>query len=111
MTHPRRVGLVGLGAMGQGVARTLFARGFEVHGCDVRAEARAALEESGGVAHATPARVAAQVDVLLLLVVNDRQVEAVPFDEEGAAAAMRPGGVVVCSATVPAASPGPPRER
>ena len=32
----RNVGLIGLGAMGAGIARTLRKRGFEVHACDVR---------------------------------------------------------------------------
>lgn len=100
-TAARRVGVIGLGAMGQGVARTLLARGFDVHGCDVRAEAAGRLAQAGGVAHAAPADVAAHCDVLILLVVNEAQVEAVLFGDRGAVATMRSGGVIVCSATVP----------
>ena len=35
------VGLVGLGAMGRGVAANLAKKGFRVFGCDVREESRA----------------------------------------------------------------------
>jgi putative dehydrogenase len=103
VTQPRRVGLIGLGAMGQGVARNLLQAGFEVHGCDVRAEAREAVVRAGGCAHASPAAAGAACDVLIVLVVNADQVQAVLFGEDGAAAAMRPGTVVVACATTPPA--------
>jgi L-threonate 2-dehydrogenase len=43
----RRVGVVGLGAMGMGVAQLLLRAGFEVHACDVRPEAVAKIIEAG----------------------------------------------------------------
>jgi L-threonate 2-dehydrogenase len=95
----RRVGLIGLGAMGQGVAGNLLRAGFEVHGCDVRAEARDAFARAGGHAHASPAQVGAACDVVIVLVVDAEQTEQVLFGNNGAAAAMHPGGVVVASAT------------
>jgi 3-hydroxyisobutyrate dehydrogenase len=97
------VGLVGLGAMGQGVARNLLRAGFEVHGCDVRAEALEAMVRAGGRAHATPAAVGAACDVLIVLVVNAEQTDEVLFGNEGAAMAMRPGSAVIASATTPPA--------
>jgi 3-hydroxyacyl-CoA dehydrogenase len=42
------VGVIGLGAMGMGVARSLLRAGFTVAACDLRAEARAAIEAAGG---------------------------------------------------------------
>ena len=34
----KNVGVIGLGAMGLGVARSLLRAGFKVHACDVRKE-------------------------------------------------------------------------
>ena len=99
MTQARRVGLIGLGAMGQGVARNLLRAGFEVHGCDVRPEACDAFARAGGLAAGTPAEVGAACDVLIVLVVDAEQTEEVLFGTTGAAAAMCEGRVVVASAT------------
>jgi 3-hydroxyisobutyrate dehydrogenase len=54
----------------------------------------------GGVACATPAELGAACEVVLTLVVNAQQTEAVLLGEHGAAAAMRPGSVVIASSTV-----------
>ena len=59
------VGVIGLGAMGMGVAMSLLREGFEVHACDVRAEAVQKVVDAGGIAAASPAAMAPLVDVLL----------------------------------------------
>ncbi len=94
------VGLIGLGAMGAGIAQTLRSKGYEVHVCDVRPGAAAAFAERGGVAHATPAGVAAACGVVVSVVVNAAQTESVLFGEHGAAAAMGPGSTFVMCSTV-----------
>jgi len=99
-SSPRAVGVIGLGAMGMGVARSLLRKGFEVHACDVREAARQSIAGEGAIAHATPAALAARVDALIVLVVNAAQTEAVLFGEDGAAAALKPGSTVLASSTV-----------
>lgn len=94
------VGVIGLGAMGLGVARSLLRAGFRTHACDVRREVLDAFAAEGGIACATPAQMGAACDVVLTLVVNAQQAEAVLLGEQGAAAAMRPGSVVIASSTV-----------
>ena len=94
------VGVIGLGAMGMGVAMSLLREGFEVHACDVRAEAVQKVVDAGGIAAASPAAMAPLVDVLLTVVVNADQTETVLFGENGAAPHMKPGAVVIASATV-----------
>jgi putative dehydrogenase len=96
----KNVGVIGLGAMGLGVARSLLRAGFRTHACDVRPEVLAAFAAEGGVACATPADLGAACDVVLTLVVNAQQTEAVLLGERGAAAAMRAGAVVIASSTV-----------
>ena len=94
------VGVIGLGAMGMGVAMSLLREGFEVHACDVRAEAVQKVVDAGGIAAASPATMAPLVEVLLTVVVNADQTETVLFGEKGAAPHMKPGAVVIASATV-----------
>ncbi|WP_186096064.1 L-threonate dehydrogenase [Burkholderia gladioli] len=96
----RQVGVIGLGAMGLGVARSLLRAGFRVHACDLREDVLAAFASEGGVPCATPAELGARCDVLITLVVNAAQTEAVLFGEQGAVPAMRAGSVVISSATV-----------
>jgi 3-hydroxyisobutyrate dehydrogenase len=96
----KKAGLIGLGAMGAGMAATLRTRGYEVHVCDVRPGIAAAFAAQGGVACATPAEVARGCQVVVSVVVNAQQTEEVLFGENGAAAAMAPGSVFVMCSTV-----------
>lgn len=96
----RHVGLIGLGAMGAGIARTLRNNGFHVHACDVRFEAAQAFAADGGTAWKTPAEVAAAAPVVVSVVVNAAQTESVLFGEGGAAAAMQPGSTFIMCSTV-----------
>lgn len=97
----RAVGVIGLGAMGMGVARSLLRAGFRVHACDVRPEPLQALAAEGATTHHSPAELATQVEAVVVLVVNAAQTETVLFGEQGAAAALKRGAVVIASSTVP----------
>ncbi|MCJ7798647.1 MAG: NAD(P)-binding domain-containing protein, partial [Polaromonas sp.] len=82
------VGVIGLGAMGKGMAGSLRRAGSRVHVFDVRTEAAEAFAAAGGVACASPAELAAHCDVIVSVVVNAAQTESVLFGESGCAAAM-----------------------
>jgi 3-hydroxyisobutyrate dehydrogenase len=97
------VGFVGLGAMGLPMAKNLLQRQFRVRGFDVRRDAIEAIVEAGGSGCTSAAEAAAGADVLVLMVVNMAQAEAVLF-QAGALAALRDGGVVVLMATCPPAA-------
>ena len=96
----KRVGIVGLGAMGMGMARSLLRGGLEVHACDIRPEVVQQLVDEGAHAAATPAELAGRVEALLIVVVNAAQTDQVLFGEHGAAAHLAPGAIVIASATV-----------
>jgi len=96
----RNIGLIGLGAMGSGMAQSLRRANYHVHVCDARPGAAEAFARDGGVACATPADVAAACEVVISVVVNAQQTEAVLFGEGGAATAMHAGGVFVMCSTV-----------
>lgn len=96
----KAVGVIGLGAMGLGIAQTLRNNGYTVYVCDVRTEVAQAFAQHGGVACSHPAELAAQVDVAVSVVVNANQTESVLFGHNGAAAAMRAGSTFVMCSTV-----------
>ncbi|WP_372346211.1 L-threonate dehydrogenase [Streptomyces sp. KL116D] len=97
---PPRVGVVGLGAMGLGMAGSLRRAGHDVAVHDLRAEVAADFAAGGGEAFATAGDLAAAVDVLVGVVVDAAQIESVLFGPDGAAARLRPGSVFVMCSTV-----------
>ncbi len=102
-TKPK-VGFIGLGAMGMGMATTLVRAGFSVQGYDINPQAQERFTAAGGIGVATPAAAAQGVEVLVLMVVSSEQIESVLFGQFGndAAATLTPGAVVmVCSTVAP----------
>jgi len=97
------VGFVGLGAMGLPMAKNLLQRQFRVRGFDVRRDAIDAITAAGGTGCVSAAEAAAGADILVLMVVNIAQAEAVLY-QAGALAALPAGGVVVLMATCPPAA-------
>ena len=95
-----RVAVIGLGSMGLGIAQSLLRHGFHVSGCDLSGDAVARLTASGGMGAGGPAEAARDADAVVTVVVTGAQTEAVLFGPDGAIAAMKPGGVVVSSATM-----------
>jgi 3-hydroxyisobutyrate dehydrogenase len=75
-------------------------RGIRVAGYDINPAAVARLAEAGGASALSLAAAAKGADVLLVVVVNAAQTDAVLFGENGAVAAMKHGGVIVSSATM-----------
>jgi L-threonate 2-dehydrogenase len=97
------VGVIGLGAMGLGIAQSLRRAAFDVHVFDVRPGAAQSFASDGGTASATVAKLAAACDVVVSVVVNAAQTDEVLFGEGGAAAAMRKGSAfMMCSTVNPA---------
>jgi L-threonate 2-dehydrogenase len=94
------VGLIGLGAMGAGMAQSLRRGGFDLRVFDIRPGVAEAFVRDGGTACATAAELAAVSEVVVCVVVNAAQTEDVLFGSGGVAAAMKPGSVFVMCSTV-----------
>jgi 3-hydroxyisobutyrate dehydrogenase len=86
--------------MGSGMAGSLRRAGHRVHVCDARPGVAEDFAAEGGVACATPAELGRVCEVVISVVVNAQQTEAVLYGENGAAAAMAPGSVFVMCSTV-----------
>lgn len=98
-----KASVVGLGAMGMGIATSALKAGLDVTGCDVSKSALAAFAAVGGKTAASPCEAARGADCLAIVVVNQDQTEAVLFGDNGAAQALSKGAVVLGCATVPPA--------
>ena len=99
------LGAVGLGSMGMGAACSAVRQGTPTWGFDPRPEALAAFREAGGHAATSLDELATHCDAVLVLVVNAAQTEEVLFGVDGLAAHLKPGSVVITSATVDPALP------
>lgn len=98
MDERRDVAVIGLGAMGYGMAMSCVRAGLRVWGQDINPDQVARFRADGGQADPLPCdRLAAVVVVVL----NAAQTETVLFGPDGIAARLRPGTVVVSCATVP----------
>ena len=102
MTEPRkRIGFIGLGAMGAPMARNLAAAGFEVTVFDVDKErTRATAEASGARAATSAADAAAGADALVVMVANGEQAHDVLLGDGGAGAALPPHADVILMSTI-----------
>ena len=102
-----KLGFVGLGVMGGGVARRLLAAGHELHGWNRTPEKAAPLVAEGLVLEESPRAVAEQADVVFTMVTNVPALRAVAEGEDGIIAGLGPGKVWVDMTT---AAPAVSRE-
>lgn len=78
-----RIGFIGLGKMGGGMARNIVKKGHSLVVCDLNAGAVAGLTGLGATAAATPAQLAAQIDAVMLSLPNEAADEAVLWSADG----------------------------
>jgi len=100
----RNICVIGLGSMGMGAAQSCIRAGLNTWGADLNPMALETLRQAGA-RDAQPAAhdFAAELDAVLLLVVNAQQVRAILFGDNGLAASLKPGTVVMISSTISAA--------
>jgi 3-hydroxyisobutyrate dehydrogenase-like beta-hydroxyacid dehydrogenase len=110
MNASRKLGYIGLGAMGMGMAQNLLRAGHDLTVYDVRAEVTAVLIDEGAHAAATPTELGAACDVVHVNVRTEEQVEEVLFGtggDGGVVGSARPGTIVLIHSTIP---PGAARD-
>jgi 3-hydroxyisobutyrate dehydrogenase-like beta-hydroxyacid dehydrogenase len=102
MENPRRVAFAGLGIMGAPMAANLVRAGLEVAVYTRTRETaeRFAAEHDGARAAASPADAAKDADAFVSIVPDAPQVEGILFGDDGAAAALPDGALVVDMSTI-----------
>src|SRR5207244_6405962 len=101
-THaPVRVGCIGLGIMGSRMAANLRRAGHDLVVFNrTRATADAWAREHGATVAATPAEAAGEAEVVITMVVDGPQVEAVLLGEDGVVHGARAGLLCIDSSTI-----------
>lgn len=100
-----RVGFIGLGIMGAPMARNALKAGFPVTVTNRTAERAKPIGEAGASVVRTPREVAERSDIVVTMVTNTPDVEAVTFGKDGVASGARAGLLAIDMSTIsPAAS-------
>jgi 3-hydroxyisobutyrate dehydrogenase len=95
-----RVGFIGLGIMGGGMARNLLRAGFPLQVWNRTRSRTEPLVAEGATAADSPAALAAASDIIITCVSDTPDVEAVILGEEGVIAGVRPGALVIDMSTI-----------
>lgn len=98
-----KAAVVGLGAMGMGIACSSLKADLQTMGCDVSVAQRDAFAAQGGQIGQNPKEAAVGADCLAVVVVNQNQTESVLFGDNGVVGSLPKGSVVLGCATVPPA--------
>jgi len=96
----RRVGFIGLGDMGMGMAENLIKQGFPLTGFDLRETRLEELEKIGGYRAGSCREVGEASDTVIVMVLNGNQVNQVIFGDDGLTKGLKPGSTIVISATI-----------
>lgn len=98
-----KIGMIGLGAMGQGIASSLLRAGYSVHGYDVVERAiDKFLTNTGKAAKASsPVEAIVGAELVVIMVQNAAQVDDLLFGSGKGAESLLPGAIVILNSTVP----------
>ena len=95
-----RVGFIGLGIMGRGMANNLLKAGFAVRLWNRTASRMDALVAAGAEAGSSPADVAANSDIIITCVSDTPDVERVILGEDGVIHGAKAGSLVIDCSTI-----------
>ena len=96
----KKIGFIGLGAMGRGLAGNLIRKGFDVAVWDISAAAVDAMVAQGARRSEGIAALAGRVDVICTMVPDAPDVKRVALDADGIIAGAHPGLVYIDFSTV-----------
>ena len=93
----KKVGVIGLGNMGMGMAKNLIKSGFSVIGFDLDDKRLQKLKENGGSTATSTVQVGEETDAVFVMVMNGEQVKAVVAD---LATGLKDRGTIILTATI-----------
>ncbi len=95
-----RVGFIGLGIMGRGMARNVLNAGFDLCVWNRTPEKMQPFAEVGARTAMSPADLASQSDIIITCVSDTPDVEAVILGEQGVIHGAKPGALVIDMSTI-----------
>lgn len=96
----QRIGIIGVGRMGQPMVKHMRKHGYEVAAFDLSAESCAKVQAMGAMIAKNPAGVCEGSQFVILGVGYDDEVNAVCLGDDGVIANLPAGGIVAVSSTV-----------
>jgi 3-hydroxyisobutyrate dehydrogenase-like beta-hydroxyacid dehydrogenase len=96
----KRVGVIGLGDMGSGLAKNLIKDGFTTTGLDLAEARMSAFAEMGGQPAKSVAEVGDNSDAVYVMVMNGDQAKSVILGANGLVSHLPKGGAVILTATI-----------
>jgi len=100
MTDKLKIGFIGLGAMGSGIAKNIAKAGFDLRVFNRTAARTAPLAEAGAKVAACPADAAREADIVVTMLADDAATEHVVWGQDGLLSALKPGGIHVAMSTI-----------
>jgi L-threonate 2-dehydrogenase len=99
---PQRIGVIGAGVMGMGMAVCAQRAGHVVHVRDIDPQRESIARSHGLILHSSAASLAASCDVCLIVVVDAAQIDTVLSAQDGLLSRLSPGTIVaICSTIAP----------
>ena len=95
-----KVGFIGIGVMGAPMALNILKGGHQLTVFDRSQEAVDKLVQAGAKAAATAREVGAASDIVVTMLPEPQHVEEVVLGQDGVAAGLRPGGIVIDMSTI-----------
>jgi 2-hydroxymethylglutarate dehydrogenase len=96
----KKVGFIGLGAMGKPMATNLLKKGFPLTVFDIRKDPLEELVSLGAKPAGSPKEVAEVSDVIITMLPSSPDVEAVILGKEGVMEGIREGSIVIDMSTI-----------
>ena len=93
----KKVGVIGLGNMGMGMAKNLIKSGFSVIGFDLDDKRLQKLKENGGSTATSTVQIGEETDAVFVMVMNGEQVKAVVAD---LVTGLKDRGTIILTATI-----------
>src|SRR5690554_1921203 len=96
----KNIGIIGLGRVGIPAARAYIKNGYTVYGYARRPEVMKEFEEMGGIYQPSPAEVASQCKIVIVMVLNDKQVLEVIAGGLGILNGIKSDSIIICMSTI-----------
>ena len=95
-----KAGLIGIGSMGMAMALNLHRKGVQICAHDIRPEAMQSARSAGIAVCASPSELAQQTNLIIVVVVNAKQVDEVLFGDQGVTSVPGEGKTVMLCPTI-----------
>ena len=96
----KKLGFIGLGNMGKGMALNLAKAGYPLTVYDIRPEPVQELVEAGARAAGSPREVAENSEVVITIVTSSPHVEQLMYGPDGVLAGLKKGGIIIDMSTI-----------